>query len=189
MSLVQDGVPARYETVRELTSAIARGNAEAFNLFYEQYSPRVYRLLWVITRGDESLSRELHQIVMIKAARKLKALPSEAALWAWLAQVARNGFRDILRKRKREEIAMAALPIIALSTGSRTADSESLDAAIAALDSEERRLIELFYFEDIAQAEMAGRSGRTVKAIQCELARIRKKLKETLSRFSTRENE
>src|SRR5262245_60328481 len=89
-------------SIQDLTKGILKGDTSAFDVFYSCYSPRVYRLLLVVTNGDEGLSRELHQCVMIKAAQKLKVFGSEQELWAWLSQVARNAWVDFLRRRSRE---------------------------------------------------------------------------------------
>src|SRR5688572_14445963 len=86
---------------RQLTAAIARGDEEAFGWFYDRYNGRVLGLLMVLTSGHEDTARELHQLVMIKVARKLPVFDSEPLLWAWLAQVTRNVFRDYLRARAR----------------------------------------------------------------------------------------
>ena len=166
--------------VRSLTAGIARGEERAFNVFYEEYSPRLYRLLIVVTGGDEVLSRELHQAVMIKAAQKLKVMETESQLWAWLAAVARNQWRDICRKRQRD---LKVLTELAATDAARASQAtEHLERALAMLTDEERQLVENFYLDSVPQVELARRNGRTVKAVQCALARIRKKLKEFTKR-------
>src|SRR5687767_5130016 len=87
--------------IRHLTAAIAKGDEQAFEWFYDQYNSRILGLLLVLTSGHEEAARELHQVVMIKVARKLPVFQTESTLWAWLAQVTRNVFRDYLRTRAR----------------------------------------------------------------------------------------
>ena len=165
-----------------MTSAIARGEEEAFNVFYAEYSSRVYRLLLVVTQGEERLSRELHQAVMIKAARKLKRLETEGQLWAWLSAVARNEWRDDLRRRKRaEKFTGSSEGLVVGSVEVKEEElSSKLEAVLPKLTEEERALVESFYLEDRPQAELARRTGRTVKAIQCALARVRAKLRKLM---------
>jgi RNA polymerase sigma factor (sigma-70 family) len=169
---------------RALTAAIARGDEAAFNLFYAEYSPRVFRLLIVVTGGDEELSLELHQHVMIKAAQRLKVFETEAELWAWLAQVARNRWKDVWRKRMREARAHDSLPL-PLEKAELVFPSpwvDQLEGALEALPAPERELVESFYFEEVSQKDLARSSGRSVKAIQCALARVRRRLKEILEK-------
>lgn len=168
--------------VKALTVAIARGDEQAFNLFYAEYSPRIYRFLLAVTRGDEAVGRELHQAVMIKAARKLKVFESEAGLWAWLTTVGRNEWKDLCRKRAREAQRTGDNEI---ETPSRTAATEEerceeLNEALLGLSEADRELVESFYLDEVSQAELAKRSGRTAKAVQCALARIRRRLKDVI---------
>jgi len=55
-----------------------------------------------------------------------------------------------------------------------------LEDALPKLTEEERVLVESFYLEERPQAELARRSGRTVKAIQSALARVRTKLRKLM---------
>jgi RNA polymerase sigma factor (sigma-70 family) len=166
--------------VRQLTTQIVRGNEDAFNLFYTEFSPRVFRFLIVVTAGNEELSRELHQSVMITAARKLKIFESEDALWAWLTQVARNKWKDLCRKRTREARLLSSYSIDGV--GNDTARHDRVEDALRGLTGPERDLIERFYFDDRSQKEIAGISGRTIKAVECALARIRQKMKNLLEK-------
>src|SRR5262245_2651654 len=146
-----------------LTARIVRGDEHAFNQFYAEFSPRIFRFLIVVTAGDEEMSRELHQSVMITVAQKLKVFESEEALWAWLAQVARNKWKDACRKRVREERLMSNYAFGTADDSSRT---ERVQEALRALAAPERDLIETFYFDDLPQKEIARSSGRTLKAVE-----------------------
>ena len=83
------GTTMASDTTR-LTRAIVTGDETAFSEFYDRYSGRLFGFLLVLTSGQEDAARELHQIAMVKVARKFKVIATEAELWAWLAQVARN---------------------------------------------------------------------------------------------------
>jgi RNA polymerase sigma-70 factor (ECF subfamily) len=165
--------------VKALTVAITRGDEEAFNVFYAEYSPRIYRFLLAVTRGDAAVGRELHQAVMIKAARKLKVFESEGSLWAWLTTVGRNEWKDLCRKRAREAQRAGGdeidLPARAAATDEERC--QELNEALLELSGADRELVESFYLDEVSQAELAQRSGRTAKAVQCALARIRLRLK------------
>ena len=163
--------------IGSLTAQIVRGDEDAFNQFYVEFSPRVFRFLIVVTAGDEELSRELHQSVMITAAQKLKIFQNEESLWAWLAQVARNKWKDAIRKRTREQRLLSNYSIDTLNDPLRT---ERVQETLNTLADPERDLIETFYFDDLPQKEIARHSGRTIKAVECALARIRQKLKRLL---------
>ena len=178
--VLKSGGAESWGDVKALTAAIARGEEEAFNWFYGEYSPRVYRFLLAVTRGDEVVCGELHQAVMIKAARKLKVFESETGLWGWLTTVARNEWRDLCRRRAREAARMSGdeVDTAERAAGTSRERCEGLSEALQELSDGDRELVESFYLDEISQAELAQRSGRSVKAVQCALARIRARLKD-----------
>ena len=76
----------------------------------------------------------------------------------------------------REARALDGLP--PPKAENRAPRADELLEALEALEEPERRLVESFYFEDHSQLELARRSGRSVKAIQCALARARQRLRQ-----------
>jgi RNA polymerase sigma-70 factor (ECF subfamily) len=170
--------------VRDLTHRIICGDEEAFDLFYQAYAPRLFRFAIILTSGDEAASSDLQQAVLLKAARKMKLFATDEQLWAWLTQIARNHRLDSLRRQSRENrflsLFRAAPPEPALQNEDTLL--EDLQSELVNLAPDERRLVEFFYFEKCSQQEIAEQTGRTAKAVQCELARIRKKLKTLLLR-------
>lgn len=170
--------------IRSLSQAIVCGDEAAFDAFYELYSARLYRLLLVVTSGDEETAREVQQVVMIKAARKFKVFAGDAELWAWLSQVARNAFVDHIRKLARHS-GQASLDAVTpcLNFEESRADEqliEWLEQGLAELHPEDRELIELVYSQGRAQKDLAAESGKTVKSIESKLARLRQKLRKTV---------
>jgi len=182
--LCDPGEAAFSGRVQRLTRSIQQGDESAFETFYAEYSPRLYRFTLVLTAGNEDFARELHQEIMIKCAVKMRVMEDETQLWQWLAQVARNAWRDILRKKGREgrccNIDEMAFALSETALEDRLL--EILEAAIESLPESEQCLIKQIYFEKHAQKEVAGMTGRTIKAIQSELARVRKKLRTFISK-------
>jgi RNA polymerase sigma-70 factor (ECF subfamily) len=173
-------LPPQISDIQTLTTELSRGSEPAFERFYSEYSPRLFRFALVLTRGQENSARELHQQVMIKVCRKMKIFSDETLLWKWLAQVARNAWKDMLRKSGRNESHTTEL--LAQTSLAQPDDAllQTLDQALIALPDEERILLEKFYFDGLPQKSISGETGRTVKALQSELARIRKKLKQII---------
>ena len=167
--------------ISQLTRAIVAGDEAAFTQFYDLYSARLRRFLLVLTSGQEDLARELHQLVMIKVARKFRAFHTEEALWAWLAQVARHAFIDSLRQQNRRlEKPLPGLPHDPVPWPDDQAEKhlvDWLDHALQHLEEEELALVEAVYFEDRAHGEIATETGQTAKAVESRLARIRVKLR------------
>jgi RNA polymerase sigma-70 factor, ECF subfamily len=176
--------------VAELSREILAGNSAAFEEFYHRYAPRVYGLLMVLTNANVEVSRDLLQMVMLRAARKFRPASSGEALWSWLATVSRNVLIDHVRsedrRRRREESALfeskPACPELSEDL------SVALEEALVELPPEDQALIRDFYFREQPQAAIAESQHSTIKAVQCRLARIRRHLKEILTRKLEDEN-
>ena len=169
---------------RRLSQAVARGDEEAFRQLYDAYSDRVLRLAVVLARGDTSLARDVAQTVWLTAARKMKPLESDAHLWNWLALVTRQQAARALRRAagRAAEVSLAELPDHPAPAEADTLLEECLDAAVQSLETEDRRLIEWFYFEHLACEHIATRLGTTTKAVSSRLERARAKVRSLVQR-------
>jgi RNA polymerase sigma-70 factor (ECF subfamily) len=169
---------------RRLAVAIARGDEVAFREFYERYHRRLFRFALVLARGDESLAHDAVQTAFVTAAKKLRGVEGEEHLWNWLARVARQHLVKAWRQRRRDSavIGMADLPECADSVESDSLLEESLDAALLAMDADERSLVEWFYFDQLSHKEIAERLGATPKSVSSRLERTRAKLRSAIAR-------
>jgi RNA polymerase sigma-70 factor, ECF subfamily len=82
----------------------AQGDAGAWRLLVESYTPRVYGLL-VNQCRDKELAEELTQATFVKVVKKLddKGGYKESGRFdAWLFRIAMNSLRDEMRRRKRQ---------------------------------------------------------------------------------------
>jgi RNA polymerase sigma-70 factor (ECF subfamily) len=172
---------------RAISAAVAKGDEAGFQQLYDRYHRRLFRLAVSLHQGDETVAREVVQSVMLTAAGKLKPLQSEEHLWNWLAQVARQHSQKIWRQRQRrpEHTTLADLPGEAEISPSEAALEQSLDAALLALEADERQIVEWFYFDGASQKEIAARLDSTPKAVSSRLERARVKLRELLAKRMT----
>jgi RNA polymerase sigma factor (sigma-70 family) len=174
-----------------LTRAIVAGDEAAFSEFYDRYSGRLFGFLLVLTSGQEDVARELHQIVMVKVARKFRVIASETELWAWLSQIARNAFVDHLRKQtRRRECSLEDLSCDRVQAQPDAAEQtllHQLEEGLKCLDTEERSLLEAAYFDKRPHKAMAAETGQTIKAIDSKLGRIRTKLRTFIMRRTPNE--
>ena len=169
---------------RRLAAAVARGDEAAFRQLYDRYQPRLFRLALVLGRGDESLAQDTVQSVFVTAAAKLRRVDGEEHLWNWLARVTRQQLAKAWRQQKRDPavVGMADLPEHPDTMASDSVLEESLDAALQAMDTEERQLIEWFYFDRLSHQEIAGQLNATPKAVSGRLERARARLRSLITR-------
>ena len=173
---------------RRLAAAVARGDEAAFREFFDQYHPRLLRFAVVLARGDETLAHDVVQSAFVTAAKKLRGAESEEHLWNWLARVARQHLAKAWRQRQRDSavVGMAEPPDCAGEEPDLFFE-ESLDAALLAMDADDRELVEWFYFDKLSHKEIAERLGATPKSISSRLERARTKLREFVTQKLSRE--
>lgn len=170
---------------RRVATAIGRGDEAAFRALYERYHQRLFRFALVLGRGDESLAHEIVQSVFVIAAKKLRRADGEAHLWNWLARVARQQLAKKWRTHLRDAAIISVEELPENYPAAADVDSvleEILDAALNAMEAEERQLIEAFYFDNLSQKELAERLGTTPKAVSSRLERAREKLRAAIKR-------
>ena len=164
---------------RRLAAAVARGDEVAFQQLYDAYQPRLLRLAVVLARGDELLAGEAVQSTFLTAASKLRPVAGEVHLWNWLARITRQHLAKQWRQRQRDpsSVSLAEIPNGAEMTPPDSLLEESLDTALLALDSEDRRIIEWFYLEGLSQKDIAEKLQTTPKAVSSRLERARARLR------------
>jgi RNA polymerase sigma-70 factor (ECF subfamily) len=169
---------------RRLAAAVARGNEAAFRELYERYHRRLFRFALVLASGDETFAHDAVQAAFVTAAKKLYSVESEKHLWNWLARVARQHLAKNWRQRRRDStvIGMADLPECVDGVEPDSVLEESLDAALLAMDADERELVEWFYFDQLSHKEIAERLDVTPKSVSSRLERARAKLRSAIAR-------
>lgn len=169
---------------RRIARAVARGDEAAFRELYDLYRDRLFRLAAVLGQGDDTLAHEIVQSVMLTAARKLKPVESEAHLWNWLARVARQHLGKIGRQQRRSPtlVELSEWPDSAAPTESDSVLEENLDAALLELETEDRQVVEWFYFDGLSHKDIAERQQATPKAVSSRLERARAKLRLLMNR-------
>ena len=169
--------------LRGLTKAICRGDEAAFTQFYDLYSLRLYKHLLVLAKGNEGEAREVLQTVVVKLATRFEVFDEERRMWGWLCRLARNAYVDLCRARQREQRFVPLGEHKAELMEPRHEEhklSASLHHALEQLTAEEQELMRAAYVDERPLHELASASGRTYKAVESRLGRLRQKLKKTI---------
>jgi RNA polymerase sigma-70 factor, ECF subfamily len=174
----------------EILRALRAGDQHAFDRFFAEYLPRLYRFVLPRVQNDRDKADELCQQVLSRAMCKLGSYRGEAMLFTWLCQIARNEISDYWRRRKREEQVMvfveddetvrAALESLEVDITDRPEQQHSraevarlVQVALDSLPTRYGDALEWKYVDGFSVAEIADRLGQTVLATQSMLARAR----------------
>jgi RNA polymerase sigma-70 factor, ECF subfamily len=182
-------VSCDYPDIATLTCALRVGKEEAFRQLYAGWNGRLFRYCFVLAQGDGVLAGDVAQAVYLRVARHMRQLPDSDALWAWLARAARSAAVDLRRTGGRYGRALERFAEWLGRTGDPTGVGDdptearalaALDRVLEALESEQRRLIELRYFSGHSLDEIARALDISPRAVEGRLARLRAALRDAL---------
>ena len=74
----------------DLARRLRSGDESAFEEFFAEYFPRIYRFARVRLGGDDEAAEEVAQTTLIRALAKVGTYRGEAALFTWLCAFARH---------------------------------------------------------------------------------------------------
>lgn len=180
---------------RGLVRSLLAGERAAFDGFFHEYFPRLYRFVLPRVGGDAAVAEDLCQNVLTRALRKLHLYRGEAALFTWLCRIARNELADHWQQRQREQNHLVFLQddaaIQAVLDTLETDDRESPEAgrfgqevgrlvqlALDNLPGRYGSLLEWKYVDGLSMTEIAQRSDMTVVSVQSALQRARSAFRE-----------
>ncbi len=162
---------------------ILKGETALYENLLNQYDQQVFSLIARIICNQED-AEELTQDAFLKAYQNLSSFKGESSFSTWMYSIAYNTAISAARKRKFETFALNDMQLANISEQQvdETLNDESeemiikLNRAIEKLNSDERALITLFYYEEKALNETALILGLTESNAKVKLHRIRKKI-------------
>ncbi len=90
---------AVYREDMKLVRRLLAGDERAFDRFYDENSARLYRFALVRVADDPDGARDITQVSLTRALRKLHTYRAESALFTWLCAICRNELSDWLSRR------------------------------------------------------------------------------------------
>ncbi len=147
-----------------LVERLRTHDPEALEAAYDRYAPIVYSLFLRITR-DQSVAEDLVQELFIRVWSHAESFDStKGALGVWILSIARNMAIDYIRSA-HARFTTKLRPIehaerTRVNPGGQDAESiidqsRAVNAAFANLNLNQKRVLELAYFQGFSQTEIA----------------------------------
>ena len=172
---------------RELVRRMLGGDEGAFDEFFEDYFPRLFRFA-VLRVRDQDAAEDIVQDSLIAAVRTLGSWRGEASLFTWLCTICRREISAWEKRTSRRVLVSIADddPDLRAALDSIGAAAEAPDAALAREDTGRlvqlvldhlpprySRALEWKYLEDLSVDDIAARLQCTPKAAESLLTRAR----------------
>lgn len=183
---------------QELVHRLLRGDARAFDEFFNEYYPKLYRFVKRRLPHDPASAEDVAQGALCRALESLHGFRGEATLMTWLCTLCRRElaarWRDFqpyatapLLAEDDPEIRAALESLLAAETADpswqagREQVRETICAALDYLPAPYADVLEWKYVRDLSVAEIAQRLGRSVKATESLLTRAREAFREAFT--------
>jgi RNA polymerase sigma-70 factor (ECF subfamily) len=169
----------------KLMEQLAHGDESAFLALYDRYVSRVHGLTLYILR-DPQLAEEATQDTFLKLwSRARQYLAERGAFLPWLLTIARHVALDRLRLEARRPAVIDAND--AEDAWERLPDRDSLAEesrwrsvyfAVQSLSGDQRKVIELAYYQGMSQSEIAEVLGWPLGTVKTRLRAAMQNLRE-----------
>jgi RNA polymerase sigma-70 factor (ECF subfamily) len=180
---------------RRLVKRLLAHDREAFNAFFDGYFPRLYRFARARLGDDADTTKEIVQVTLTKAIRKLGSYRGEAAFFTWLCTICRHEIADhherVARERRHVVLTVdtpdirAAVEAIAAPESDepepnfrRLETTRLIQVALDQLPAHYGDALEWKYVYGFSVDEIAAKLGIGMEAAQSLLARAKRSFQE-----------
>lgn len=155
----------------DLVARMAAGDREALSRLYARHAPILLGLALRIVRDRREAEDLLHD-VFLEAWRAAKTFdPKRGRVRTWLAIRMRSRALDLKKSaRVSRNAGDTGLDALVDEAATRSPDHTRVRAALAALGADQRRVLELAYFEGLSCTEIADRIAVPVGTVKSRIA-------------------
>jgi len=171
---------------RQLVERAANGDRDAFDALVQSCRPWVFGICLRLVH-DSRTAEDLTQDVLLQAFRRLGQLRQPDRFRSWLSRIAVNACRMHLRRllsRPGEASGVAQ----ALAPAEMDAPPPfGVDDALTRIDPVSRRVLLLFYSDELSHAEIAEALSLSAAAVKSRLHRAREQLRREMMKTMSKE--
>jgi RNA polymerase sigma-70 factor (ECF subfamily) len=155
-----------------LLTGIEQGDTQAMASLFDRYSGTVYSVALRVLK-DTGQAEDVMQDIFIQIWKKPGAFVSgRGSLGAWLVVVARNRAIDTLRRRRPtdsvEDVVLASSTDLA-AEAERNTLMEKVRIHLGQLPPEQRKSVEMAYFEGLSHSEIAEKTGDPLGTVKTRI--------------------
>lgn len=160
----------------ELVARTIKGDRKALDFLIRRYETSIYGFLLRMTRNPAD-AEDLVQEIFLRMFRSLERYQPRGLFRSWLFTIARNCCKSAAEKKSRDTGLMSSEQAFdqACAETRSAGDNghEEMDAMLASLPEESRRVIVLRYVVDLSCSEIAAIEQISEEAVRQRLHRAR----------------
>ncbi len=155
-----------------LLSQVGHADEGAMESIFRRYSGPVYSVALRVLH-DSGQAEDVMQEIFLQLWRNPAAfVQGRGSLGAWLVVVTRNRAIDLIRRRKLtdsvDDVVLAS-PINVADEAERNAMMEKVRGVLSKIPQEQRKSLELAYFEGLTHTEIASRTGDPLGTVKTRI--------------------
>jgi RNA polymerase sigma factor (sigma-70 family) len=171
-------------------TSILEGKTQSFSYLVESHKDHVFNLALRIC-GNYEDAEEIAQDSFMKAYRSLSKFRMESSFSTWLYRIVYNTAISHVRSRKDTMLSIEEFPADATDFLSNNFSEEEADAeyrsalvnfALKKINSDERALITLYYYEELSMDDLSEITGISKSNVKVKLYRARQKMSEIIEK-------
>ncbi len=173
----------------DLIARARRGDADAFQLLYEQHHRFILRFLYALV-GEINLAEELTQETFVRAFTSIGNMRNEAQISTWLGGIAKNVASNSFRLRRRENYSreIENFPFRAAKGSNLLPDAELLNLelhdvirdALNELSEDKRLVFVLKILQHKSYEEIAEITGSAIPKLKTDLYRAKAEMRKLI---------
>ena len=145
-----------------------------------QCEQAMYALAWSVLRSEQDAADAMGEAI-VRAYSHLEQLKDKAAFKPWILKILHNICMEMLRQR-HPTVDIDQQYDLEAPEGHDVSTRLALRQAVEDLEQPYRTVVTLFYYEDLAVAQIAGITGATTAAVKKQLSRAREMLRSSLQK-------
>ncbi len=141
----------------------------------------MYALAYSILRNDQDAADAISESI-VRAYSNIHQLKNGGAFKAWILKILHNTCLEMLRKTRKTVDIDERYDLEDASCGYDIPTKLALREAVEELAQPYRKVVILFYYEDLTVVEIARITGASAMAVKKQLSRARNMLRDSLKK-------
>jgi RNA polymerase sigma factor (sigma-70 family) len=173
-------------TEEALVEGLLRHDEQAYHFLYDNYSKALFVVIFQVV-SHNAIAEDVLQEVFIKVWQNIGQYdPRKGRLYTWMLSIARNQAVDKVRSREfnnQSKTVELTTSVNNLSDGRMAMEDSGLKKTLTQLPEENRKLLELAYYQGYTQEEIATMLGLPLGTVKTRIRSTILKLRKFLSIF------